>query len=384
MAAKNPPNIPKLDEMNKIVEIPVDELRFDPENPRLKGVTDGKSEATIVTTLWNEMAVDEIAMSIAHHGFFRQEPLYAQKQGDKWIVIEGNRRLAAVRVLRDPELRKKVSAARIPMLSAADIKKLDTLPVIECDRHSIWPFLGFRHINGPQPWNSYAKAQYIAWIKEKNPKITLDEIMDAIGDRNDVVKRQYRGLMVLDQAKREGVFDPKDSTYKPFPFSHLYTALSQKGFQKHLGISEKKFQGIDDKAIGFNPVPKSHVKELGEVCLWLFGSVDKKIEPKIKTQHKDLAELGRVLENDNAVACMRRGDPLEVAVMVVKGDSNVLRESLVGAKLNLEKAKGKITGFEGGADLLDLAKSVEALAVSIVEEMIRRDSGQRHGDRRKG
>ena len=53
---------------------------------------------------------------------------------------------------------------RYPICSASEIKKLDKLPVIECHRSDVWAFLGFKHINGPQAWDSYPKAHYIAWF----------------------------------------------------------------------------------------------------------------------------------------------------------------------------------------------------------------------------
>jgi ParB-like chromosome segregation protein Spo0J len=64
------------------------------------------------------MAVDEVALSIAENGFYRHEPLYAARESGKLNVVEGNRRLAAVKLLRDEKLRR---LARI-MREQADVR----------------------------------------------------------------------------------------------------------------------------------------------------------------------------------------------------------------------------------------------------------------------
>src|SRR5271168_3970658 len=94
-----------------IVNVPVENLRLDRENPRLPS-TDIGSEAELVRYLWREMAVDEVALSIAANGFFPEEPLLVvpatkgkkDPGSDKFIVVEGNRRLVAVLLLRDAAL----------------------------------------------------------------------------------------------------------------------------------------------------------------------------------------------------------------------------------------------------------------------------------------
>ncbi len=93
------------------------------------------------------MAVDELALSIAANGFYRHEPLYAAREQGKLYVVEGNRRLAAVKLLRDEKLRREVDATSLPTIGATARAALDTLPVIVCKRDEIWAYLGFKHIN---------------------------------------------------------------------------------------------------------------------------------------------------------------------------------------------------------------------------------------------
>src|SRR5437879_3346200 len=92
---------------------PVKHLRLDRENPRLPS-TDLKTDLDLIKFMWKEMAVDEVALSIAANGFFPEEPLLVipevkgkkNFEKDSFIVVEGNRRLVAVLLLCDSVLRE--------------------------------------------------------------------------------------------------------------------------------------------------------------------------------------------------------------------------------------------------------------------------------------
>jgi len=348
-------------------DIHVDKLELDPRNPRLAdfGVTDKAKPDEILSVLWAKMSVDEVALSIAANGFYRHEPLYATKHGNKYYVVEGNRRLAAVKVLRDSNLRSKVNATSLPNISAVERKALDTLPVIVCKRDEIWSYLGFKHINGPQAWESYPKATYIGWV-HNDLGVPLAEIAERIGDKHSTVARLYDALMVLDQGEEEDVFKREDRTKQHFSFSHLTTGLGYVGIQTFLGLPRG-----DDRTIGKKrPVPKSHLKQLGEFLTWLYGQKSAGIEPVVQSQNPDLRRLDTVLKNKAATAALRKGLPLSVSLEISKGDERVFRESLVAAKQNLQKARGTVlTGYDGSDDLLDTAGDIAELAKHVLGDM---------------
>src|SRR6185295_1434269 len=212
--------------------IDVIDLYLDPNNPRLAGKhLSLEEQPEILRVLWQERAVNELVASIASNGYWQHEVLFATREAGKIVVIEGNRRLAAVKLLTDENIRAKVKASGVPSLSAEAKKRLKKLPVIVCSRRDVWDYIGFKHVNGPQNWDSIAKAQYIARV-HNDYGISLNEIASTIGDQNNTVKRLYRGLMVLEQAEKSGVFS-RDDLYGPrFSYSHLWTGLGYAGIQK--------------------------------------------------------------------------------------------------------------------------------------------------------
>ncbi|MGA1998420.1 MAG: hypothetical protein ABSG52_00380 [Terriglobales bacterium] len=351
--------------------IPVEKLLFDTENPRLALGTVPKTDEEMVRVLWHEMAVDEVADSIAANGFFQEEPLIVipkdprktDPESDRFIVVEGNRRLAAVRLLLDGALRKAVGAVDIPEVSNAVRGDIQKLPVaIYGRRQDVWAYLGFRHINGPKPWDALSKAQYVARVYEEQG-IPLERIAMQIGDRNVTVKRLYRGYTLLRQAEEQARFDRRDANAKRFYFSHLYTAADQTEFQKFLGIeAETSLKG--------NPVPKKKLQELGELIEWIYGSRAKKKEPLVLTQFPDLNTLRAVLGKPEGIAALRAGYGLERASEIAIGDTQRFNEAMTRAKESLVQANGTVTtGYKGDRDTVGLADEIVTLASRISAEV---------------
>jgi hypothetical protein len=344
-----------------IQAVPEDRLRFDDQNPRV-AEEEKATQRDLLFRLWRDFAVDELALSIAANGFFQHEPLFASEENGALVVIEGNRRLAAVRLLRDAQLRKEVGATDLPRISKARREELTTLPVVICPREDIWQYVGFKHVNGPQPWRSDSKAQYIAWV-HNSLDVSLEDIAEQIGDRHRTVRRLYRALMVLEQAESAGVFDVEDRWSKRFSFSHLYTSLDYKGVEKYLGIKK-------DRSYKPGPVPKGRVKELGQLLRWLYGSKSLEQEPLIRSQNPDLKRLDDVLLTKNGTAALERGLGLTVASEIGRGDDALLRQALLDAKQALQEARGKLlTGYEGDRDLQQLGEQILDLAEDIDQGM---------------
>lgn len=354
--------------------LPTDQLCFDRQNPRL--FLDGDlDESDLVERLWKEFAVDELALSIASNGYFEHEPLFVASEDGKLVVVEGNRRLAAVRILVDGRLRAKVGATDLPRITAARRRELATLPVIECARQNIWQYVGFKHVNGPQPWQSYAKAQYVAWVHNGLGE-GLDEIARQIGDRHTTVRRLYRGLMVLRQAEESGQFNLDDRWKKHFSFSHLYTGLDYQNIQELLGIdNENSFRP--------NPIPKKRLDALGDLCLWLYGQKSTDTQPLVQSQNPDLRRLDSAIGSHDGLIALRRGLPLDVVIDISIGDEELFKGHLLEARHRLQEARGKqLTGDAGDGDTLRTANEILELADRLVSDMEDYRRQQRAGRRR--
>ena len=218
-------------------KVPVERLRLDRANPRLDGEVAEASDERIIARLYRSAELDELLQSISANGYLDIEPLIVMRDGDDdgLIVLEGNRRLATLRLLREPVLVSRIAAAESTRIAVPEIddevrQTLNEVSVyLVANRERARAFIGFKHINGPQKWDAYAKARFAAdWYRRgRADGIGLEQIAQAIGDRHDTIKRMVSAIYVLEQAQEEGLFDIEDRLPPKFSFSHLYTALSR-------------------------------------------------------------------------------------------------------------------------------------------------------------
>ena len=359
MRPSPPPPVPKSPE----------ELLLDPTNPRLAGHEVSLDEQDqIAIWLYKEMAVRELVESIAANGYWTHEELFAEQEDDKLIVIEGNRRLCAVKILLDSDLRARCKIPEPPPLAEGVKDTLEQLPVIVTTREKLWDYIGFKHVNGPRAWDSIAKAQYIYRV-HTSFGIPLSDIARTIGDQHDTVVRLHRGYLVLRQAQEEELFDPDDSYRPRFPFSHLWTAISSyTSVRDYIGLTRER---MDQPS----PVPKGKLAELSNLLLWLFGSRSREIEPRVQRQNPDLRHLAEALAVERGIRKLEAGLPLEVAYDAVLGDERLFADALLNAEQHLREAKSFVaTGYSGDEELMETANDILQLARSLHREMSARPS----------
>ena len=352
-------------------------LLFDPENPRLVDFLDEgtPTQDHLALVLWENMAIDELVMSISASGFFPYEPLIAIKKKGQGIVIEGNRRLVALKLLLDSGLRKRLGATGIPRLTSARSQQLKQVPVIWTTRSGAWNYIGFKHVNGPVKWDSYSKAEYVARV-HNDFRISLKDIARQIGDTHRIVQRLYRALMVIQQAERYGKFDRSQRYRSHFSFSHLYTGLDYEGISTFLNV---KPASVETRS----PVPRSKLNNLAELCVWLYGDKTRELSPVVQSQNPHLRQLDEVVQNKAALMALRERMPLSVALEISYGDETIFRRSLVQAKDALQKARATLsTGFEGDRSLLELANQIADLAYDLSVEMERKTTRRRRPQRK--
>ena len=351
--------------------IKVSDLAFDLRNPRLFEYDLGSnpSDADIIKVLWDAMDVRELVLSIVASGFFYHEPVIVTQENGKNVVIEGNRRLAAVKLLRDPGLAESLKL-NIPTIKPEAKQALEEIPFILDTRENAWRYLGFKHVNGPAKWSSYGKSQYIAEVHRKF-LVPLEEIASQIGDTHRTVQRLYRGLMVVEQAERMDAFHREGRYHKQFYFSHLYTGIDYDGIASFIGLQDESEESED-------PVPVDKKDELRDLCLWLYGSKKQDIRPVIRSQNPDLRNLDAVVANREAIAALRAGTELSRSFEISRPSGTVFEESLHAAKRNLEKARGLVsTGYDGSEQLLTVADDVAQLASDLYNEMYEKRSPRR-------
>jgi hypothetical protein len=287
----------------------------------------------------------------------------------KLVVLEGNRRLAALKLLTDADLAREADV-ELPAVSPDVQHTFREVTVYRVkDREEAQDFIGFKHINGPHRWDSFAKARFAAeWLeRERDQGITLRDIARRMGDRHDTIKRMVAGLYVLRQAEERGLFS-FDDVYpsRSFAFSHLYTALTRPGYRQFLGLPDE-WRRTEPAP---NPVPEGFLPNLRQILLWLYGSKQDDIRPVVVSQNPNVRELDEVLVHPKARTIMLRQNDLRAAYSEVDTQGLQFEKNLVDAHSNVEKALSKVDAFEGADEtLVQIAREIGGKAGILLAVM---------------
>lgn len=338
----------KRPQVNKSVDL----LHLDSQNPRLPEEARGKSEEALLVVLYKEFYLDELADSMAKNGYFDEEPLVAvplklpsdledvdphskefqdfiNRDSTELIVVEGNRRLAAAKLLLDLVLREKLRIKHWPDLFEHVADDLRILPVIVYSRRSeVIPYLGVRHIVGIQKWDSYAKARYVVQLVESG--LSIKEVKEQFGDKRDSVTLSYVGYKLLEQVEDEFDFDTRQAKRD---FSLLLLAIGQGNIKRFLGLPRKLSEVNSDE-----PVATENLENLRTLVTWIFG--DGKKERVITDSRLITNRLSHIVTSSEAVSYLERTGDLEGAYERTDGEEKMLLGYLSKANRKLEEALG--------------------------------------------
>lgn len=365
-------------EPGKVAKVSMDQLRLDRMNPRLIGQA-GSSREAIIAQLYRAAELSELLQSISANGYLDIEPLVVTREtgDDGWVVLEGNRRLAVLFLLRDPHLASRIESLEglriaVPSMAEPLRSTLDDVSVYPvAHREDARSFIGFKHINGPAKWDAYAKARFAAdWYKAQQPEDGgLEKIARAIGDRHDTVKRMVSAIYVLDQARKEGLFDIDDRKTPKFNFSHLYTALARSQYMEYLGLGTA-WAGYDPST---DPVPPEKQDRLRKMLVWIYGSKTDDALPVVKAQNPDIKRLGEVLAHTEALHVLEATDDLNAAHASTEAVDRRFTASLIRARDAIRDTAASLRAYDGhDRSLLDIAEDVKETAESVYLSMTKK------------
>ena len=366
-AAASPESTP----LASVTTVSVERLVLDRRNPRLVSVGGDTTDVEIIAQLYRAEDLGELLQSIAANGYMDIEPLIVLEEDGHLIVLEGNRRLAAIRLFREPGLADRIFERARIRITLPDIPDpyRDTLDQVSiyrvASREDARSFIGFKHINGAAKWESYAKAKFAAdWYRGGG--ISLADIASRIGDKHDTVKRMVNAIYVLEQAQGAGIFSIDDRASLRFNFSHLYTALSRATYMQFLGL-DAAWSRYDPNP---DPVPDDGKDRLSEVLRWIYGSQEESIDSVVQSQNPDIKRLGEVLASAEGLAVLRATGSLSEAHASTQPVDRKFPEALLRARQEIREASNSLRGFDGrDVSLVGIAEDICETAQAMHDRM---------------
>lgn len=236
--------------------------------------------------LRDEEGVQELKNSIIRNTYVPVERVvvrpYSHEAG-KYVVIEGNRRTAAVKWI----LEDYASGVPVPKATIDSISELPVIVVEENGPDEIFraSLMGIRHVSGIKQWGAYQRAKLVANMRD-NLGLGTAEVADRLGMSAHEVNRRYRAFKALKQMQDNDEFG---GYALPGMYALFHEAISVPAIKTWLDWNEgeAKFKNADT-VTQFYELITPHEDDDG-----------KKIEAKI-TSYSQVRDLRAILDKAEA------------------------------------------------------------------------------------
>ena len=344
--------------------INIENLKLDLYNPRLPKSKQGKDENVVIEYLLLEAATTELMESIGENGFFAGEMLLVVQAGDdgKFLVVEGNRRLAAVKLLSDPSLAKVKKMAMKEICDQAKYKPTELPCLVFDSREEILQYIGFVHITGKKAWRVLEKARYLNDIRKSEAYKDLSlseackEIARIIGSRSPYVRRMLVGYSLYEIVEDEGFYLIDGLSDSTFFFFFFTDGIQKENIRKYINID----LGSETPLADLN---KDHLRDL---VSWWF-QVNEGVT-RVIGDSKGMRLLNEVLGDEVALAEFKRGISIEAAYELTSDIDIQFEDKIRQAIKAMEQAdriSNKVKHFYDELD--EDLKSLRKIAMKLSE-----------------
>lgn len=288
---------------NRIVKH-IDRLILDPNNyrfidrPDYKAVSDEEvadariQQRTLNFILGkNQENVKDLISSFTTNGFLDIDQIQVKPVGDKYLVLEGNRRTATLKYLYD----EFKNGNDVGKLTEADFKSVNLVEITDEDPVQHLITMGLHHISGKKRWSAVNESQLISDLIERY-HLSEDDVCEKLGITKYTLRRNVRTLSLIDQYKRSDFGDQ----FKANMYSIFEKIIGTPVVRNWIGWDNDAYQAFNEDNLErlFSWISTTEeVEENGE-------RKDTIIKEPIITQYRQIAEIANFISDDNALTRM--------------------------------------------------------------------------------
>ncbi|MBI4658342.1 MAG: ParB N-terminal domain-containing protein [Verrucomicrobia bacterium] len=310
--------------------VDLDSLEFDPENPRTlellgRDASQGRIEEFL---LGGEMKARDLVPSFIANGYIPYEPLIVRprKAKNQFVVVEGNRRLAALRSMRDSDDPEERSAfadhqlSRVPCL------------VFEGDERQLLAYLGLRHLSKTKDWTTAAKGAFVERVlrasKERDPGAKLREAGRLTNTSTSALRLTLLTRRLFERADALGLSLPNTGADRETTFWHLGDAVRRSNTKSYLRLEENP-----DPLLA----PTYDEDRFEKLITWLYGNPKSKQSPLISSI-RDIPDLNSCLGDPRSIRALENGESLQEALEELEAAGATVAAHLERAKKSVQRA----------------------------------------------
>lgn len=277
------PNNPRFTELGESPD-QVPESRFDEEKIQNEAIRKMKSE---------KFDVAELRDTIRILGFLPIDRVvvkpWKNKTSGKFVVIEGNRRIAALKWLIELHEAGKETLSKEVL---NNINKFEVLNVTDESSPALikWIIPGLRHVSGIKEWGPYQKAKAVFNLRESGR--SPQEAAQSLGLSTTNANRLWRAFLALEQMH-------KDEDIGEYVTPRLYSYFEEVFKKQHI----RAWLAWDDNERKF----KNEIN-LKEFYSWILGELNEEGvlgDPKLP-EAKSIRELDTFFNDASAMSIFRQ------------------------------------------------------------------------------
>ncbi len=290
-------------------ELPLSNIYLDPNNPRFteadweyvpesdwdKPDVQEKAQRRLVS----DFGVEKLRMSMEVNGYLPIDRVIVRKFGeDKYLVLEGNRRICAAKMIGKVAL----DGSDVADVVLESLKEIPCLSYTGTDGDAAWIFQGLRHISGVTEWSAFNKAKLLVEQMEKET-LSLTEVGKRFGLSPHGAGQWVRGYNAFNQARQSSDYI-NEVDERSYPYFQELFGRSSTPVREWLGWDEAEYKFANKL-------------NLDEFISWLYprgrddeenGTIKKgNFEKRRIARRDDLRQIASLLVNDKELFEQFRG-----------------------------------------------------------------------------
>lgn len=290
------------------LDLQLENILLDPNNPRFAELGDASdvipesrfAETKIQKDAFDKMKSDKFEVSelrdtIKTIGFLPMDKVVVREwkfnipnETKKYVVVEGNRRISALKWLIELHNSAKET------FDEEQLNNLQELEVLLLDQDlapntAIWILPGLRHVSGIKEWGPYQKARAVFILRESGA--SPQDSAQSLGLSTRAANQLWRSYLALEQMK-------SDEEFGEYAEPRLYSFFEE-AFKKP---EVRLWLNWDDNERKF-----TNAARLREMYSWIVGEQDDDgnlQDPKLP-EAKSIRELSPILADETALAVFR-------------------------------------------------------------------------------